>query len=292
VRGIPLAAPVDLLALARPWFWPVSLVPYHLGYVLATRTLAPSAGELLGALVAVLADNDAYDVAGDRLNPRRARSPLVTGRITVPRARRIALAAGTVALVAALPLGPLFVAGVAGTLLSSRAYSAPPLRWKQRAGADVALNAVAVGALCPLAGWLAAGRAVAGFPWPVALLATFVAAALYVPTTLVDHDADAAAGYRTVAVRLGPRRAYRLGLAAWVAAAALAAPLAATGTVLPRRMLAAELVLGPALVVAYHLLLRRGATIARIAVVAGLFGVPCVAFAVWYAAPNGFGTNG
>lgn len=290
MRELPLPAPVDLLALARPWFWPVSLVPYHLGFVLATRSLAPSAGELLGALVvgpvlwlAVLADNDAYDVAGDRRNPRRARSPLVTGRVSPGQARRSTYVAGAVAVLAALPLGPLFVAGVAVVLSASHTYSAPPVRWKQRAGADVALNAVAVGALCPLAGWLAAGRGgVAGFPWPVALLATLVAAALYVPTTLVDHDADAAAGYRTLAVRLGPRRAYRVGLAAWVGAAALAALLAGTGTVLPHRMLGAELVLGPTLTAAYHLLLRRGASIARIGAVAALFVVPCAAFAAWY----------
>jgi chlorophyll synthase len=111
-----------------------------------------------------------------------------------------------------------------------------------------------------------------------------VGAALYVPTTLADHDADLATGYRTVAVRLGPRVTYRIGLACWVAAGLLSVVLAATGTVIPRRMLPFEAVTVPGLVLGYHLILRRHRSIRRIAAVSFLFLVPSAIFAVTYVA--------
>jgi chlorophyll synthase len=103
-----------------------------------------------------------------------------------------------------------------------------------------------------------------------------------VPTTLVDHDADVASGYRTVAVRLGRRRTYALGFAAWTAAAVLSVVLAATGTVIPRRMLPFEAVTVPGLIVAYHLLLRRDPSIPRIAAVSILFLIPSAVFGLTY----------
>jgi 4-hydroxybenzoate polyprenyltransferase len=79
--------PADVL-LGRPWFWPVSLLPYYVGLVLATHRLMPVVADLpralAGAMVAgplvwfaVLAINDVYDLPGDRLNPRKVRSPLI-----------------------------------------------------------------------------------------------------------------------------------------------------------------------------------------------------------------------
>src|SRR5690606_28640444 len=103
--------------------------------------------------LAVLAVNDATDLAGDRGNPRKAGTPLVSGRLTPRDARRIAAAAGVLAVEVAFTVGPLFAAGTAFVLGLGWAYSCPPLRLKTRAGADVVVNAVAIGALGPLAGW-------------------------------------------------------------------------------------------------------------------------------------------
>ncbi|HKT00014.1 MAG TPA: UbiA family prenyltransferase, partial [Rugosimonospora sp.] len=161
-------------------------------------------------------------------------------------------------------------------------YSAPPVRLKSRPGADVAANALALGALAPLAGWTAV-HSLSGYPWPISVQGTLVGAALYIPTTLADYEADAGSGYQTVAVTLGRRRTYLVGLVAWTVAAGLSVVLAATGTVIPRRMLPFEAVTVPGLVLAYHLLLRRRQSIRRIAVVSLLFLVPSAFFALTYA---------
>jgi chlorophyll synthase len=284
---------LDLYALARPWFWPVSLLPYYVGFLLASHRLLPTAAQLphllTGAIVveplvwlAVLAINDAHDLPGDLLNPRKAGTPLTSGRLSVRQVRRIALAAAGTALLVSLSIGAAFAAGALLALTLGWLYSAPPVRLKSRPGADVTANALALGALGPLAGWTAV-HPLAGFPWPISLQGVLVGAALYVPTTLADYRADLASGYRTVAVRLGPRRTYRIGFAAWTAAAGLSVVLAATGTVIPRRMLPFEAVTVPGLVLAYHLLLRRHRSVPRIAVVSVLFLIPSAIFALTYA---------
>lgn len=283
---------LDLCAIARPWFWPVSLLPLYVGFVLASHRLWPAVGQvprlLAAALVveplvwlAVLAINDANDLPGDLRNPRKAGGPLTSGRLTPRTVRRIAFAAAGAALAVSLAVGAVFAAGALLSLVLGWLYSVPPVRLKARPGADVAANALALGALGPLAGWTAV-HALAGFPWPISVQGVLVGAALYVPTTLADHEADLASGYRTVAVRLGPRRAYRLGFAAWTAAAALSVVLAATGTVIPRRMLPFEALTVPGLILAYHLLLRTRRSIPRIAAVSVLFLIPSAIFGLTY----------
>ncbi|WP_083460359.1 UbiA family prenyltransferase [Jiangella muralis] len=282
----------DVLAIGRPWFWFVSLLPYYLGVVLATGRIVPPVGDwpllALGALVigplvwiSVLAVNDAHDLRGDRLNARKAGSPLVVGRLTPAAAQLIALLAGVLAVAAALFAGPLFALGTAIVLLVGWAYSAPPLRLKARPGFDVAVNALAIGAAGQLAGWSLL-RPLAEFPWPMAVLGTLVGAALYVPTTLADLEADRTSGYTTVAVRLGPRRAYLLGLGLWLAAGLLSLAMSAADVVIPRSMLPMEIVLVPLLVIAYRRLVRAERTFRGIVAVAVLFLVPSLTFVLTY----------
>ncbi|TDE16086.1 hypothetical protein E1269_00650 [Jiangella asiatica] len=278
--------------MGRPWFWFVSLVPYYLGFVLATRRMLPTVEQLptlaVGAVVigplvwvSVLAVNDANDLRGDLLNPRKAGSPLTSGRISARAARRIAAGSGALAVAVAFAVGPLFAAGTLAVVVVGWAYSAPPLRLKTRPGADVAVNALALGTVGQLAGW-AMVRPLDAFPWAMAVLGTLVGAALYLPTTLADLRADRISGYTTVAVRLGPRRTYLLGLALWTAAALLSLVMAATGTVLPRTMLPMVMVLVPLLIVAYHRLVRAEQTFRGIVAVAVLFLVPSVTFVLTY----------
>lgn len=286
------AGPRDIVAVARPWFWPVSLLPYAVGVVLATHRLVPAADRLprltVGALVAgplvwlaVLAVNDAHDLAGDLRNPRKAGSPLVSGRVSPRLALRLAGGASVAAFLLSLAVGTAFAVGTALALVLGWLYSAPPVRLKTRPGADVAVNALGIGALGPLAGWTAV-HPLGGFPWVMAVQGTLVGVALYVPTTLFDHAADVAGGYDTIAVRLGPARTYLLGLGAWVAAAGWSVLLAVTGTVIPHRMAMFELVLVPGLIGGYHALLGRTQSLARIAVVSVLFLLPSVAFVLTY----------
>ncbi|SDS11970.1 UbiA family prenyltransferase [Jiangella sp. DSM 45060] len=282
----------DVLAIGRPWFWFVSLLPYYLGVVLATERLVPPVEDwpvlALGAVVigplvwiSVLAVNDAHDLRGDRLNPRKAGSPLVGGRLTPAAAQLIALVAGLLAVAAALFAGPLFALGTAVVLLVGWAYSAPPLRLKARPGFDVAVNALAIGAAGQLAGWSLL-RPLTEFPWPMAVLGTLVGAALYVPTTLADLEADRTSGYTTLAVRLGPRRAYLLGLGLWLAAGLLSLAMSAADMVIPRSMLPMEIVLVPLLVLAYRRLVRAERTFRGIIAVAVLFLVPSLTFVLTF----------
>lgn len=282
----------DVLAIGRPWFWFVSLVPYYLGVVLATRRLVPPMADwpmlalgaaVIGPLVwlSVLAVNDAHDLRGDRLNPRKAGSPLVSGRLTPSAALGVSVGAAMLAVAASWFVGPLFALGTAFVLLVGWAYSAPPLRLKARPGLDVTVNALAIGAAGQLAGWSML-RPLSEFPWPMAVLGTLVGAALYVPTTLADLKADRISGYTTVAVRLGPRRAYLLGLALWLAAGLLSLVMSAADVVIPRSMLPMEIVLVPLLVVAYRRLVRAEQTFRGIIAVATLFLVPSLTFVLTY----------
>ncbi len=148
---------LDLWALARPWFWPVSLLPFYVGFVLATHRLRPVAADLpallVGAVVveplvwlAVLAVNDAHDLPGDLVNPRKAGTPLTSGRLSVRDVHRIALGAAGIALLASLWVSRAFAAGALLALALGWLYSTPPVRLKARPGADVTANAVALAA--------------------------------------------------------------------------------------------------------------------------------------------------
>ncbi|ADB35946.1 UbiA prenyltransferase [Kribbella flavida DSM 17836] len=283
----------DVLAVGRPAFWIVSVVPYYVGILLATHRLVPPVELwprlLVGAVVmgpllwlAVLAINDAYDLPGDLLNPRKSASPLLDGRVSVRQAKQLAVGAGVAALLVACFVGWVFTAGVLLALVLGWAYSVPPVRLKTRAGFDVASNSLALGAFGPLAGWAAVTPELGGFPWVMALQGTLAAIGLYLPTTLADLPADRAAGYRTIAVRLGASTTYRLGYAAWIAAATLSVLLAALDMVIPRSMLALEIVMVPVLVAAYGRLIGPGQTFRQVITLATLFLIPCAAFALTY----------
>jgi 4-hydroxybenzoate polyprenyltransferase len=252
--------------LTRPAVWMVSLLPFWIAHVLATRELVPShhgrellmATLVMGPVVWASASwvNDACDLDGDRLNPRKSDSPLVQGVLSARAVWRGAGLAALVAVALAFTVNVTFVIVVSGALALAWAYSAPPVRLKTRPGADLAANALAVGVVTLLAGW-AVTRPLGELPWYVLPQGLLVATALYVPTTLVDADSDRRSGYRTIATTLGARRAYLLGWAAWVLSCAGAVLLAALDVLLPRPMLVVFAVAMPVLLWEYHVLIGR-----------------------------------
>ncbi|MEU5878347.1 UbiA family prenyltransferase [Spirillospora sp. NPDC047279] len=298
---------LDLWLIARPALWLVSLVPFYVGHLLATRRLIagqdvcvppgraclPEITPVLTGLVvwgplvwlAVLAINDACDLPGDQRNPRKDGAPLVSGRLSVRAAVVAAHLTAAAALLVALTVRPSFALVTLGFLVLGWLYSVRPLRLKDRPGFDVATNAVAVGGFALLAGWTVV-RPVEGFPWVMAVAGVLVATALYIPTTVTDYKADVASGYTTIAVRLGPRAAYRVGLGAWTAACALAVVLAATGHVFPERTFWVQAASAPVLVALYHRHLGRarepGEVLHGIVVVSWCFLVPYLVFALMY----------
>jgi lycopene elongase/hydratase (dihydrobisanhydrobacterioruberin-forming) len=245
----------------------VSLLPFWIAHMLATRELVPShhrrellvATLVMGPLVWASASwvNDAYDLDGDRLNPRKTASPLVQGVLSARAVWRGAVIAALVAGALAVTVNPTFALVVAGALALAWAYSAPPLRLKTRPGADLAANALAVGVVTLLAGW-AVTRPLGELPWYVLLQGLLVATALYVPTTVVDADSDRRSGYRTIATTLGVHRAYLVGWTAWLLSCAGAVLLAALDVVVPRPMLWVFAVSIPVLLWEYHVLIGRG----------------------------------
>jgi lycopene elongase/hydratase (dihydrobisanhydrobacterioruberin-forming) len=282
---------VVLLAVSRPWFWPVSWVPAYLGTVLAGRAWLPASSDapraavallVLGPLIwgAVLAQNDLHDLPSDRDNPRKGTAPLVTGAVSARRLRMWYRVIALAAVGAALFVGPLFVLGVVGVLVLGWAYSVPPLRLKTRPGWDVAVNALVVGVVSPAAGW-SITRPPWEFPWQFGLIGLLFAAALYVPTTVTDLIADSGAGDTTFAVRFGPRFAYRLGIALWASALVVSLSCAWLDVLVPRSTLIPQLLMAPVLLAAYAVLTRRP-TLTTLALLSVLFGVPTAGFALAY----------
>jgi 4-hydroxybenzoate polyprenyltransferase len=284
-----------LWRLSRPEAWMVSVLPLYVGHVLATRELVPglaawaafwakasgqgaTAGEFWATLMAwlhaatplmlamlalgplawtaTLLINDVHDLPADRSNPRKARSPLVQGIVSAGWAHRAAYVFAVLAVGVGLAVNWRFALLVAACLALAWLYSVPPVRLKTRPGSDLAVNALGIGLLSGVAGWSITASP-ASFPWPFAPQGLLVAAAIYVPTTLVDHDADLRAGYSTLATHLGPRRAYLVGWWSWVLCNVGALALSWNGLYIPRAMFPLLLIFVPLLLFEYHQLIGR-----------------------------------
>jgi 4-hydroxybenzoate polyprenyltransferase len=284
-----------LWRMARPEFWTVSLLPFYTGWVMASHHLAPGTAlwvefwngavhhgasmhdflstlagffavarnVLVGAAVvgplgwaATLYINDLNDIDGDRLNPRKARSPLVRGVVSVATSRRAMYVFAAGAFVGAATISFTFLCLVAACAVLSWAYSAPPLRWKTKPGLDIMVNAVGVGSLTLFAGW-SLERPLADFPFVVLPSSLLLGVGVYVPTLLMDLLPDRDSGYTTLGARLGPQATYRIGWWAWVAANLYLIGLAATQHVLTRTALPVLLVLVPVLLYQYHACIGR-----------------------------------
>lgn len=290
-----------LWRLSRPEVWYFSLVPLYVGYVLASHELLPGADlgvefldrtategsspaqfvalgqawlrESWRFLVACLAFgpilwtatlliNDVHDLAGDRLNPRKARSPLVQGLVNRGQAHFAAYVFAGLTLVVAFPIGPTFFLLTGVCVALAWAYSVPPLRLKTVPGADVAVNVFGAGVVGGLAGWsLAAPLSEAPYAFlPQALL---VGTAIYIPTALVDFDADRQAGYRTIATAVGRRTAFQIGWWCWVAANVGSLLLSWNAWIIPRAMFPFLAVLVPVLLAEYWFLIGNAKTPSR-----------------------------
>jgi chlorophyll synthase len=180
------------------------------------------------------------------------------------------------ALVVGAIVGPVYAVGVAVVLLLGWLYSVPPVRLKGRPGADVAVNAVVVGVLAPVAGW-SLHRPITEYPALLALLGLLLAAALYVPTTVLDHDADVVAGDTTAAVRWRPGACYRLGLVLWTSATAVWLACCHLDVLVRRESWTVQTVAAPLLVIGYAVATRTP-SIPKLAFVAVAFGVPAADF--------------
>ncbi len=247
---------LDAVRLARPRQWPILTVQFAVGAVLALPPwpAMPAAVELLAPAPLALAwlawvvllngGTLAYNSAWDRDT-----GPVAYLRCP-PEPPRGLGAAGLLAMVAAVPVGliaagPRFAVLTATCLALSVAYSHPRPRLKRRPGLDLVVNMAGYGAGTTAAGWLAARAALpeaAPTTAAPALLAVgafgLLFGSFYPQTQIYQARDDAERGDRTLAVRLGTRRALArslgLGLVALVALqAALAAAAAGVWRWLP-----------------------------------------------------------
>jgi 4-hydroxybenzoate polyprenyltransferase len=155
---------------------------------------------LLGAIYVAnqIADRDA-DRAANKL------FLLSTGIVRVRAAWIEAAALVAVSFGIALLFMPaLFAWVLAASLALGAAYSLEPVRLKRRPVLDVLANAIGNGVLNTLAGWIAAGAPLGG--WPSLAPYPLAVASVHLATTLADMEADARMGFKTSGAALGISR--------------------------------------------------------------------------------------
>jgi homogentisate phytyltransferase / homogentisate geranylgeranyltransferase len=176
-----------------------------------------------GVNVAIVGVNQITDVEIDRIN--KPQLPLAAGDLTKEAAWRIVAVAAVVPVVLALTQGALETAAVVTALAVGAAYSLPPVRLK-RFPVVASLCIAGVRAIAVNLGMyghyaLAFGGGELEIPAAVWALAAFVlpfSFAIAVLKDVPDMEGDRRFRIATFTVRLGPRRAARLGLSALVAA--------------------------------------------------------------------------
>jgi 4-hydroxybenzoate polyprenyltransferase len=200
-----------VIRVSRPFSWANTALP-----CLATALLVGRLDAVI--LLAVLyftlpynlllyGVNDLFDYDSDRRNPRKGR--LVEGGLVAAEGRSrllaVLVATNVPPLIALAWLGgPAAAVALSLTVLAALAYSAPPLRLKERAGMDSAVSSLhfVLPAVC---GGLLAGAAPAALPGRF-LLAFFVwGMASHALGAIQDVQFDSAAGMGSIATVLGSR---------------------------------------------------------------------------------------
>ena len=228
-----LAAPLTLWRFSRPHTL-VGTTASILGiYAIATAELPGVAlgdgiGDLTLTLLAgaavnlyIVGLNQCEDVEIDRIN--KPWLPIPAGRLGLRAAWRLVIGSGVLAAGLAVTQGWVEVAAVAAALAIGTAYSSPPLRLKRFPAAAAASISVVracvvnVGVYLHFAGSLGGRGELSPLPGPIVALTLFVlpfSFAIAVLKDVPDVEGDRRFRIATLTVRLGPRAAFRIGMAA------------------------------------------------------------------------------
>jgi chlorophyll/bacteriochlorophyll a synthase len=160
--------------------------------------------------------NQVTDLEADAINkPGR---PVPSGRVAPAEALRLSGWLYVVAFLLAAPVGPecTLLAGTAAVL--TVAYSAPPFRLKSVPYLANVVIAIPRGLLLKVAGWSCVRDFARVEPWYIGLIFGLFLLGATTTKDFADVRGDAAAGFRTLPVVHGPRRA------AWIIAPFLVLP--------------------------------------------------------------------
>jgi homogentisate phytyltransferase / homogentisate geranylgeranyltransferase len=175
-----------------------------------------------GVNIAIVGINQITDVEIDRIN--KPHLPIAAGELSVDAAWRIVAAAAVLPVVLALTQGALETAAVVAALVVGAAYSLPPVRLKRWPLAAALCISGVRSAIVNLGIYghfaLAFGGALTIAPsvWALTAFVFPFSFAIAVLKDVPDMEGDRRYRIATFTVRLGPRRAARLGLGALVAA--------------------------------------------------------------------------
>ena len=175
-----------------------------------------------GVNVAIVGVNQLTDVEIDRVN--KPHLPLAAGELSRDGAWRVVAVAAAVPVVLALTQGALETAAVLGALAVGAAYSLPPVRLKRfpvvasLCISGVRAVAVNLGMYGHFSLAFGGSLAIPDSVWALTLFVLPFSFAIAVLKDVPDREGDRQFRIATFTVRLGPRRAFRLGLAALVAA--------------------------------------------------------------------------
>jgi chlorophyll synthase len=220
----PLKVLKYLFKHMAPLFWGVSIVPYYMAWILASRIFFPSPsdpifvdfivgliaiGPMLGG--ATLVFNDYWDREIDISSKRKSNFPLPQLMVEPKTVLHASLFLMVIAVLLSLTVSLLFTLIILICLALSISYSAPPIRLKTKPGLDVITNAVGSGVLCSVAGWIVISPLIE-YPIFWGILSFFGVSAIYIPTVLADYDSDKKHNVNTIAVKFGQKITFYLGL--------------------------------------------------------------------------------
>jgi len=195
-----------------PLFWGVSILPYYMGWSLASNKIYPTSEVsvffmgliIIGPLVggATILYNDFFDRSKDTISRRKKHLPLIEGMLKPRSIYRLSIALFAIAFFCSFLISLWFALLVSLCILLSIMYSSPPLRLKERPGLDLLTNAIGSGIICTLAGWVTV-RPALEFPILWGVVSFFGVGAIYIPTTIIDFEPDIKKGVKTIATYLG-----------------------------------------------------------------------------------------
>ncbi len=201
-----------LIKTSRPVGWIIAPLGFLLGFTAFAAGLTPLSIFQLIFLsfpycVFLYGTNDMYDYESDKQNPRKTVPNSVEMKSTFfPLVQKLSIVFMVTLLISALTtLNPTHILAMILLLFFSYAYSAPPLRLKERPPLDSISNGILYFYAPVLLG---ASFNATLFDIPIqAYFITACVIGIHSFSTVMDYSADKTAGDRTFAVVLGKRTA-------------------------------------------------------------------------------------